>query len=491
MPPTLRTIGRPLAIASFVAALALAACGGGGSSPGPPGGPTPAPTPSPAHTPTPKPSTSPTASATPTVRPSASPTATPSAIPTATPTPNGLITHIVVVIQENRSFDNLFHGFPDANTVDSGYWHQQLVTLQPFDLASPYSAEHTHGAWSKGYDGGLMDGFGDVLGGNFSGGSRSRAGTAVYVYAPQGQVQPYWDLATNFALSDNTFESYQGPSFVSHLFMVAGQAAEMAENPDGTPWGCTAPAGTHVATIDQYGEHHPGIYPCVTLTTIADELDARGISWRYYAPQIYENDPNEGDYGRNWSTFDAVSNVYYGPDWVNVVSPETQFLSDIAAGNLAQVTYIVPSLNNSDHPGEGIDNGPTWVTSIVNAVENSQFWSHAAVIVVWDDWGGWYDHVTPQIYDYQSLGFRVPLIAVSPYAKTNYVSHVQYETASVLRFIEDQFGLGQLTGVDARAGGLEDLFDFNQPPRRHKKLRLTPGSARKLIEAATPGAPDY
>jgi phospholipase C len=474
MPSDIRPGARILAGISFLALAGLAACGGGGSSsPAPPPGPTPTPyrSPSPTATPTGK----------------ASPTPT----PTPTPTPNGLIDHVVVVIQENRSFDNLFHGFPNANTVNAGYWHQTLETLQPFDLASPYSADHTHGAWKHAYDGGLMDGFGDVEGGNFSGGPRSPAGAAVYVYAPQSEVQPYWDLATSFALSDNTFESYQGPSFVSHLFMVAGQAAEMAENPDGNPWGCTAPAGTHVATIDQYGEHHPGIYPCVTMTTIADELDAAGISWRYYAPQIYPDDPSQGDFGRNWSTFQAVKNVYYGPDWINVISPETQVLSDIENGNLAKVTYVVPSLNNSDHPGEGIDNGPSWVTSIVDAMESSQYWSHCAVIVVWDDWGGWYDHVAPQIYDYESLGFRVPLLAISPYAKTNYVSHVQYETASVLRFIEDTFGLGQLTGVDARAGGLEDMFDFTQARRKPKQFRLPPGTRRKLITAATAGAPDY
>ena len=456
MPLKLTTLFRPLVLASFLAALALAACGGGGGTPGGGGGGGGGPTPTPAPT------------------------------PTATFTPSGKLDHIVVIIQENRSFDNIFHGFPNANTVNSGYWHQQLVTLQPFDLASSYSIDHTHGAFRKGYDGGLMDGFGDVAGGNFGGnGGRSQSGTAGYVYVPQSEVQPYWDLATSFALSDATFESYQGPSFVSHLFMVAGQADEMAENPTGSPWGCDAPAGTSVATINANGEHHDGMFPCVTMTTIADELDAKGISWRYYAPSI-----TGGDYGQNWSAFDAVRNVRYGPDWVNVISPETQVLSDIAAGNLANVTYVVPSLNNSDHPGNGVDNGPAWVSSIASAVQSSKFWSTSAVIVVWDDWGGWYDHVAPHIYDYQSLGFRVPLIAISPYAKANYVSHVQYETASVLRFIEDQFGLGQLSGADTRAAGLEDLFNFNQAQHKPRTIHVSPATVRKVIQSARPGAPD-
>jgi phospholipase C len=268
--------------------------------------------------------------------------------------------------------------------------------------------------------------------------------------------------------------------------MVAGQSDSMAENPTGTPWGCDAPAGTKVQTIGSDGNETGTIFPCVTMTTIADELDAKGLSWRYYAPAI-----TGGDFGANWSAFDAVHNVRYGPDWVNVVSPETQVLTDVAAGNLANVTYVVPSLNNSDHPGDGIDDGPQWVTSVVNAVESSKFWNSTAIVVVWDDWGGWFDSVKPQIYDYQSLGFRVPLIAISPYAKTNYVSHVKYETASVLRFIENQFGLAQLTGVDARAAGLDDLFDFTQSAGRRKTFRLEKGAVRKVMEAARPGAPDY
>jgi phospholipase C len=452
---------RPLAVASFLLAALLVGCGGVGGTPGGGGGgPTPA------------------------------PTSTPSPGPTATPTPSGKIKHVVVVIQENRSVDNLFHGFPGADTVSVGSWGSQQVTLQPFDLASPYSIDHTHGAFLRGFDRGKMDGFGDVDGGDFGGGKRAKAGTAAYVYVPQSDVQPYWDLASQFALSDETFESYQGPSFVSHLFMIAGQADQMAENPNGSPWGCDAPAGTTVATIDARGEHHDGMFPCVTMTTIADELDAAGISWHYYAPLIDPESSGPGDYGRNWSAFDAIKNVRYGPDWANVISPETTVLQDISGGTLPQISWVVPSLNNSDHPGDGIDNGPTWVTSITNAIQQSKYWNDCAVIVVWDDWGGWYDHVAPHIYDYQSLGFRVPLIAVSPYAKRGYVSHVQYETASVLRFIEAQFGLATLGGADARAAGLDDLFDFSQAPRKPKGVRLPHGAVRKMLQSARPGAPD-
>src|SRR5271165_4024061 len=185
---TNRPAARPLALLWLLGALAASACGGGGGGGSPP----------------PPPPT-----------------------PTPTPTGAGKIGHIVVVIQENRSVDNLFHGFPGANTVNSGMWGNQQVTLTPFDLWSPYSIDHTHGGFKKGYDGGLMDGFGNANGGNFGGGKRSKAGTAAYVYVPPNEVQPYWTIASQFALSDETFESYQGPSFVSHLFMIAGQADGM------------------------------------------------------------------------------------------------------------------------------------------------------------------------------------------------------------------------------------------------------------------------
>jgi phospholipase C len=448
---------RPAVLACFTAGLALTACGGGGGT-----------TPSRPPVPTPMPS---------------------GPQPTGTPVqPSGKIGHVIVIIQENRSVDNLFHGFPNADTVDVGSWHGRQITLQPFDLASPYNIEHTHGAFKKGFDGGAMDGFGDVLGGDFGGHDPSPAGPAAYVYAPASQVKPYWDLASEYAFSDETFESYQGPSFVSHLFMVAGQADHMAENPTGTPWGCDAPPGTTVSTIDAQGEHQTGLFPCVTMTTIADELDAAALSWRYYAPRIVTD--GRGNFGQNWSTFDAVKNVRYGPDWINVVSPETQVLSDLRMGRLAKISWVVPSLNNSDHPGDGIDNGPQWVTAIVDGVQTSSYWKDCAVFVVWDDWGGWYDHVAPHIYDYESLGFRVPLIAISPYAKKKYVSHVQYETASVLRFIENQFGLQTLGGADARAAGLDDLFDFTQTPSPPQRVKLPADTERRVIQAARPGAPD-
>jgi phospholipase C len=141
-------------------------------------------------------------------------------------------------------------------------------------------------------------------------------------------------------------------------------------------------------------------------------------------------------------------------------------LQDVAKGTLANVTWVVPSSVNSDHAG-GINSvgGPDWVASIVNAIGQSQFWSSTAIFITWDDWGGWYDHVAPPQLDSMGLGFRVPLIVVSPYAKHGYVSHVQHEFGSFLKFSEETFNLPSLGLIDVRADDLADCFDFTQAPQ--------------------------
>ncbi|HEY5426168.1 MAG TPA: alkaline phosphatase family protein, partial [Candidatus Tumulicola sp.] len=173
-----------------------------------------------------------------------------------------------------------------------------------------------------------------------------------------------------------------------------------------------------------------------------------------------------------WSSYQADSRVFNGPEWkTNVVSPPSQFLTDVGNGTLADVTWITPTYKSSDHPGLNADQGPAWVASLVNAVGTSKFWKSTAIFVMWDDWGGWFDPIRPVYEDYDGLGFRVPLIVISPYAKKGYVTHVQYESSSVLRFIEDNFGLAPLSASDARANDpAGDAFDYAQPPRKFVKI---------------------
>jgi phospholipase C len=159
-----------------------------------------------------------------------------------------------------------------------------------------------------------------------------------------------------------------------------------------------------------------------------------------------------------------------------VITPQKTFLTDVAAGKLANFTWITPMCINSDHPNCAGAFGPSWVATLVNAIGKSKFWNSTAIFVQWDDWGGLYDPVAPPFRDYDGLGFRVPLLVISPYAKKNYVSHVQYETASVLRFAEDLFGLGRLGAADSRATSpAADCFDFTRRARAFVPIKAPYG----------------
>ena len=266
------------------------------------------------------------------------------------------------------------------------------------------------------------------------------------------------------------FQTEFGGSFTAHLDLIAGTtnltpAIAEVEWPTAGIWGCGAPAGTTTSLVNAQRQvnWHGGPYPCFTqFHTLADTLDAGGISWRYYAVAI----------GLGvWSSFDAIHRVRYGRDWKNVVHPPSRVLADVAAGQLAGVTWVTPDLQDSDHPGSHSSTGPSWVASVVNAVGESKYWDSTAIVVLWDDWGGWYDNVAPPQKDFVGLGERVPCIIISPYARENYVSHTQYEFGSIMKFAEQIFGLGPIGPAsfgytDTRANSLEDSFDFAQKPRR-------------------------
>jgi phospholipase C len=160
--------------------------------------------------------------------------------------------------------------------------------------------------------------------------------------------------------------------------------------------------------------------------------------------------------------------VRYSHEWqTNVVHPNTAVFDDIRKGTLPQFAWVLPDHLDSDHPGTFTDTGPSWVASVVNAIGKSKYWKSTVILVTWDDWGGWYDHVQPPHRDYQGLGFRVPLLAISAYAKRGHVAHNVYEFGSILRFAEDNWDLGTLHHTDERAPDfVDDFFSFSQPPRR-------------------------
>jgi phospholipase C len=221
---------------------------------------------------------------------------------------------------------------------------------------------------------------------------------------------------------------------------------------------------------------------------MADVLDAANVSWKYY---VYGNPfnssgPNTDFSGAVWNGYDAIAKVrcaHFSPpqncagtgaDWkAHVSEPSPKVLTDIANGSLPQMSWVIPGLLCSDHPASGDDKGPSWVAEVVNAIGKSKYWNTTAIIILWDDWGGFYDNVAPPQSSYTSLGMRVPLIIVSPYAKSGYVSHTQYDFGSVLKFVEQTFATGSLGTTDADANSIVDAFDFTQKARS-----FTPVAAR-------------
>jgi phospholipase C len=372
------------------------------------------------------------------------------------PIPAGKIQHVVVIMQGNRSFDHMFQGYPGADTASTAMSNGAVVPLKKVGLGYGQDVDHSHTNWWTQFHGGKMDGFGT-------------SGALPYSYIDPSEVQPYWKMAQAFTLGDRMFQSNTGPSFVAHQYMIAGQSGNASENPSGNVWGCDASASTRVALVGPNGTDLPGVFPCFDYETMADLLDAKGVSWKYYAP-------GSSDSFYVISAFQAIRHIRYGPDWTSkIVSPETHILTDIKAGNLAQVTWLVPTFNNSDHPGSPAQ-GPDWVASVVNAIGASKYWDSTAIFVAWDDWGGWYDHVPPPQVDAMGLGFRVPLIVVSPYAKHGYVSHVVHESSGMLRYMEEVFGLPSLGTRDSISDDFADCFDYTQKPAAYPKIetRLSP-----------------
>ena len=411
--------------------------------------------------------------------PDPGPTLSPQPLPSASFDPSLKIQHVVVIIQENRSFDNMFNGFPGADTAQSGKMSDgQTVALTPIQLATGYDLRHRHFTWWASYDNGQMDGF-DVDR------APSNPATEAYQYVDRSDVAPYWQLASKYTLADRMFQSNASGSYPAHLYLVAAQSALVIGNPTELPWGCDSPSGSRVSLVAPDGGEQPGPYPCFLFPTLADQMDAKDMTWRFYSPAVASS-------GGIWSAYDSFSRIREGSDWErNVISPETKVLTDIASGQLAQVTWIVPSGANSDHPGAHSNTGPQWVSSIVDAIGASPFWNSTAIFITWDDWGGWYDHVAPPQLDTMGLGFRVPLLVISPYARHGYVSHVQHEFGSILRFTEKNFTIPSLGKSDARADDLSDCFDFTQTPAPLAHIATRLGPAYFIAHAHDPEtAPD-
>jgi phospholipase C len=404
-----------------------------------------------------------------------------------------VIQHIVIIFQENRTPDNLFQDpvliARGADIASSGVDSSgQTLPLVPIDLgttgASPqnYDLSHAHAAFVAMYDGGKMDGANLIPCSPAASCPPNAPPNPQFKYVLPADVQPYFALAEQYTFGDRMFQTNEGPSFPAHQFIISGTSAPSAssplfaaENPALSPAGCIAAASNTVAMVDANGSEsaQPAQYPCFEHPTLTDLLGGQKVSWRYYAPSA----------GSIWTGPDAINHICgpqlvagtltcTGPEWTaNVVIPQTQVLTDIQNGQLAQVSWVIPDGKSSDHALSNDGSGPSWVASIVNAIGGSAYWANTAIIITWDDWGGWYDHVAPKVindgvswgsgYVY---GFRVPLIIVSPYARSAYVSHVTHDFGSILKLIETTFQLSSLGYADAPADDLSDCFTLTQTP---------------------------
>jgi phospholipase C len=371
-----------------------------------------------------------------------------------------LIQHYVFIVKENRSFDSYFGAFPGADgatvgTISNG----QVIPLAPNPDITPHDLTHTSYGALIDIDNGKMDGFDLPAYGNENG------EFLAYRQFNQSSIPNYWTYAENFVLADHMFSSLHGPSFPNHLYTVAAQSDGVVEVPlpettlpggaNSITWGCDAPEGELVRVIDPQGDAS-AVPPCFDIPTLADSLETAGISWKYYAPP-------EGQQGYVFSTLDAINHIRNTNLWEEHVVPTTQFVTDALAGQLPAVSWLVSGAE-SEHPPNSVCFGENWTVQQVNAVMQGPDWDSTAIIIVWDDFGGFYDHVVPPQVDGFGLGMRVPALIISPFVRKGYISHTQYEFSSVLKTIEEAFNLPPLTQRDAEANDLFDSFNFDQAP---------------------------
>ncbi len=326
------------------------------------------------------------------------------------------IQHIVIMMQENRSFNNIFAGFPGATTALQGpckpegsaaQWctGSHIITLRSIKLATGTGPnkgkdiDHSHDGFELECDANASgvcqnDGFNLIRLGESGQGPPAK--TYPYAYVDRAETAPYWKLAKQYTLANAMFMTDTASSFIAHQLVLSGTVAlndheSLTDQPPQTPWGCDAPPGTQTPVILKSGKVNPfGPFPCFTeYRTIADLLDAKNLPYNFYTMADFQSVPHYDFSGAVWNGFDAIKKFRYGADWKNHISiPNTNFFSDIKAGKLGAVSWVIPTLADSDHPASGCGGGPRWVTRVINAVGTSQYWKHTAIVLLWDDWGG-------------------------------------------------------------------------------------------------------
>ncbi len=417
------------------------------------------------------------------------------------------IRHVIVIMEENRSFDSFFGTYPGANGIPMKNGKPAVCVpngiggcVKPFldgSGADDSGGEHGPIAGRRDVDGGRMDGFIRVTYARLIRSCHAHPGAArcaplrhpnVMSYHDGTQIPNYWAYARQFVLQDHMFEPNWGWSLPSHLWLVSGWSARCS-NPY-RPETCTANLGGPTtgpsSTLRRYP--HGPLYGWTDLTWL---LHSHHVSWASYVERGKAPDCLTGPIGCYtklsgpntpgfWDTLPDFTDVRQDGQLGDAQEPISRFYAAAAKGTLPAVSWITPNWADSDHPGASIALGQSWVTGLVNAVMRSRDWNSSAIFLAWDDWGGFYDNVAPPAVDGQGYGLRVPALVISPYAKRGYIDHQTLSFDAYLKFIEDDFLAGQRLdpatdgrpdprpGVrenEAVLGNLLADFNFQQQPR--------------------------
>jgi phospholipase C len=353
------------------------------------------------------------------------------------------IQHTVFIICENHTFDNYFGAFPNAEGVTSG-----LVSTGNWiplsTMPDTYSDDPLCNTWDcslLAMDNSKMDKF-DLISPNWT----------AFTQVSEQEIPNYWAYARQFVLADQYFTSVHGPSGPNQLYAIAAQSGGVIDN-GGNPGpgvACDGSSFGTVTVIDANGNRTQQP-PCLDFPTMPDSLTKAGITWKYYTP------------GSGYLMM--IRHLYNSPSFHDHVVAPDQFLNDAQNGHLPAVSWLLPPQEASEHPPASMCEGEDWTVDVLNALMQGPDWNSTAVFITWDDFGGFYDHVAPPQVDQFGLGPRVPLLIISPYAKSGHVSHTVYDHTSVLKFIETRYHLQPLTSRDAQANAMLDSFDFDQPPQ--------------------------
>ncbi len=387
------------------------------------------------------------------------------------------IKHVVIIVKENHTFDNYFGTFPGAEGTT------QCKLKNGTTFSCPHATDftrdfcHERACALSDWNGGAMNGWEDVAGNDMNG---DKLAWAQYL---ESDIPNYWAYARRFTLGDHFFANMLGPSFPGHLFTLAAQGAWATGNPPlhvltHPYWGCDEPMGDTVDTLDNGSCTVKSATPCFSIPTLPDILPP-GVTWKFYGSNYADIAPPtpHDDFNEIWSMFDAVDSIRNGAGWSHVVDSSV-FAQDIADEQLPNVSWIVDQrLDTDEHPGlSGICDGENWTVGMINSIMQSEYWKDTAIIFTMDDFGGWYDHVAPPRQygcDAQhpyGLGFRLPLIVISPYARQGFVFKEQSEQASIAKFVERVFGITTTltdrdpAAQDKQANDLFGAFDFTQTP---------------------------